>query len=109
MAAVLDATEDRLGEDGAALRDASTQLQMVFVQVSAEVKAAAAAAADTEARTKAPRGPATTTATLPSTSRHALGQRPHRQEAAALVDHHDEGVTPVVEVEVDGAAHLEVR
>ncbi len=47
MAAVLDATEDRLGEDGAALRDALTQLQMVFVQVSADVKAAAATAAET--------------------------------------------------------------
>jgi hypothetical protein len=41
MAAVLDSTEDRLGEDGRALRDALTQLQMVFVQVSAEVRAAA--------------------------------------------------------------------
>jgi hypothetical protein len=36
MAAVLDATEDRLGEDGRALRDALSQLQMVFVQISAD-------------------------------------------------------------------------
>ncbi|HEY6531082.1 MAG TPA: hypothetical protein VIY72_02175 [Acidimicrobiales bacterium] len=35
MAAVLDGVEDRLGEDGASLRDALTQLQMAFVQVSA--------------------------------------------------------------------------
>ncbi len=34
MAAVLDAVEDRLGDDGRALRDALTQLQMVFVQMS---------------------------------------------------------------------------
>jgi glutathione S-transferase len=40
MAAVLDAVEDRLGEDGSALRDALSQLQIVFVQVSAEVRAA---------------------------------------------------------------------
>ena len=40
MAAVLDATEDRLGEDGRALRDALSQLQMVFVQISADAKAA---------------------------------------------------------------------
>jgi len=33
MSATLDAVEDRLGEDGRALRDALTQLQMVFVQV----------------------------------------------------------------------------
>jgi hypothetical protein len=46
MAAVLDATEDRLGEDGVALRDALSQLQIVFVQVSAEVKAAAVDEAD---------------------------------------------------------------
>jgi glutathione S-transferase len=40
MAAVLDAVEDRLGEDGRALRDALSQLQIVFVRVSAEVRAA---------------------------------------------------------------------
>ncbi len=34
MAAVLDAVEDRLGDDGRALRDALTQLQMAFVQVA---------------------------------------------------------------------------
>ena len=36
MAAVLDATEDRLGADGQALRDALTQLQMVFVQLRSQ-------------------------------------------------------------------------
>jgi glutathione S-transferase len=35
MAAVLDAVEDRLGDDGRALRDALSQLQVVFVQVRA--------------------------------------------------------------------------
>ena len=49
MAAVLDATEDRLGEDGRALRDALSQLQMVFVQVTAEVRSAGADAAATDA------------------------------------------------------------
>jgi hypothetical protein len=34
MAAVLDATEARLGEDGAAMRQALTQLQVAFVQLS---------------------------------------------------------------------------
>jgi hypothetical protein len=33
LAAVLDAVEDRLGPDGAALRDAQGQLQMAFVQL----------------------------------------------------------------------------
>ena len=33
LAAVLDAVEDRLGPDGAALRDAQSQLQMAFVQL----------------------------------------------------------------------------
>ncbi len=33
LTAVLDAVEDRLGPDGAALRDAQTQLQMAFVQL----------------------------------------------------------------------------
>ncbi len=42
MTAVLDAVEDRLGEDGAALRDALTQLQMVFVQVASAAADAAA-------------------------------------------------------------------
>lgn len=36
MVAVLDATEARLGEDGAALRQALVQLQMAFVQVSSQ-------------------------------------------------------------------------
>jgi len=36
MAAVLDATEDRLGDDGRALRDALTQVQMVFVQLRSQ-------------------------------------------------------------------------
>lgn len=36
MAAVLDTTEDRLGPDGQALRDALTQLQMVFVQLRSQ-------------------------------------------------------------------------
>jgi glutathione S-transferase len=35
MAAVLDSVEGRLGEDGRALRDALTQIQMAFVQVTA--------------------------------------------------------------------------
>jgi hypothetical protein len=35
MSSVLDRVEDRLGEDGRALRDALTQIQMAFVQVSA--------------------------------------------------------------------------
>lgn len=39
MVAVLDATEARLGEDGAALRQALTQLQMAFVQRSNEAGA----------------------------------------------------------------------
>ena len=34
MVAVLDVTESRLGEDGAALRAALTQLQMAYVQVA---------------------------------------------------------------------------
>lgn len=34
MAAVMDATERRLGEDAAALRQALTQLQQVFLQMS---------------------------------------------------------------------------
>ena len=33
MAALLDATEARLGEDAVSLRDALTQMQMVFVQM----------------------------------------------------------------------------
>ncbi len=33
LTAVLDAVEDRLGPDGAALRDAQTQMQMAFVQL----------------------------------------------------------------------------
>jgi hypothetical protein len=36
MAAVLDTTEERLGADGQALRDALTQLQMVFVQLRSQ-------------------------------------------------------------------------
>jgi hypothetical protein len=48
MSAVLDSTEDRLGEDGRALRDALTQLQMVFVQVTAEVRAAASVAPEAD-------------------------------------------------------------
>ena len=55
MAAVLDATEDRLGEDGARYRDALTQLQMVFVQVGADVKAAAAARPRPTTPTRGPR------------------------------------------------------
>jgi hypothetical protein len=39
MVAVLDATEARLGEDGAALRQALTQLQMAFVERSNEAGA----------------------------------------------------------------------
>jgi hypothetical protein len=35
MTAVLDQVEDRLGDDGRSLRDALTQIQMAFVQVSA--------------------------------------------------------------------------
>jgi len=35
MTAVLDQVEDRLGEDGRSLRDALSQLQLAFVQVSA--------------------------------------------------------------------------
>ncbi len=35
MAALLDATEARLGEDAVSLRDALTQMQMVFVQMKA--------------------------------------------------------------------------
>jgi hypothetical protein len=34
LVAVLDATESRLGEDGLSLRQALTQLQMAFLQVS---------------------------------------------------------------------------
>ncbi len=34
MAALLDATESRLGEDVASLRDALTQMQMVYVQMT---------------------------------------------------------------------------
>ncbi|MCU0312350.1 MAG: DUF1844 domain-containing protein [Acidimicrobiales bacterium] len=34
MAALLDATESRLGDDGASLRQALTQMQMVFVQMT---------------------------------------------------------------------------
>jgi hypothetical protein len=39
MAAVLDAAESRLGEHGAALRQALSQAQMVFVQVRNEAEA----------------------------------------------------------------------
>ena len=39
MAAVLDVAEDRLGDDGRALRDALTQVQMVFVQLRADAPA----------------------------------------------------------------------
>jgi hypothetical protein len=35
MAALLDATEVRLGEDAVSLRDALTQMQMVYVQMAA--------------------------------------------------------------------------
>jgi hypothetical protein len=46
MAAVLDEVEDRLGEDGRALRDALSQLQMVFVQLKAQADADEASAAE---------------------------------------------------------------
>jgi hypothetical protein len=46
MVAVLDATGDRLGEDGVALREALTQLQMAFVQVSAAHESAEAPGGD---------------------------------------------------------------
>jgi hypothetical protein len=35
---VLDATEDRLGDDGRALRDALTQVQVVFVQLRSQAE-----------------------------------------------------------------------
>jgi glutathione S-transferase len=46
MAAVLDATEARLGEDGAAMRQALTQLQVAFVQVSGRTGAEGATPAE---------------------------------------------------------------
>lgn len=58
MSAVLDSTEDRLGEDGQALRDALTQLQMVFVQVAAEVRATTADEPETEEASDAGAGEA---------------------------------------------------
>lgn len=42
MAAVLDGVEGRLGEDGASLRDALTQIQIAFVQVTAATTGASA-------------------------------------------------------------------
>ena len=49
MAAVLDRVEDRLGDDGRSLRDALSQLQMAFVQVSAASVNPAAGDASTPA------------------------------------------------------------
>ena len=49
MTAVLDAVEDRLGEDGRALRDALTQLQMVYVQVASAAADGDESASATEA------------------------------------------------------------
>ena len=43
MGAVLDVAEARLGEDGRSLRDALTQLQMVFVQLTSAVPGTTAA------------------------------------------------------------------
>jgi len=43
LTAVLDAVEDRLGADGAALRDAQAQLQMAFVQLRQRYEGAAGA------------------------------------------------------------------
>jgi hypothetical protein len=43
LTAVLDAVEDRLGPDGAALRDAQAQLQMAFVQLRQRYESAAGA------------------------------------------------------------------
>ena len=40
---MLDAVEDRLGPDGAALRDAQAQLQMAFVQLRQRYETAAGA------------------------------------------------------------------
>jgi hypothetical protein len=42
MAAVLDSVESRLGDDGRSLRDALTQIQLAFVQVTATREAAPA-------------------------------------------------------------------
>ena len=46
LTAVLDAVEDRLGPDGAALRDAQTQLQMAFVQLRQRSEPAGTDSAD---------------------------------------------------------------